>query len=724
MVKQLKFLILLFITCTLHAQERKDITLDDIFSDFKFYPKSVRGINWMNNKGDYSSMQEDANGIYIIRKNIANADIQDTLFATNLFEDIDMVDDYFFTALEDKMLISTQQEKIYRRSSKAFYYLFNRKNGELMPIPTDEKIMQATFSPGNEIVAYVKANNLFLFNPENKITTQITDDGKFNSIINGVADWVYEEEFSFTNAFKWSPDGKKIAYYKFDESRVPVYNMQKWDSLYPSDYQFKYPKAGENNSKVSIWIYNVEDSTHQKIIDSGADGYIPRVYWLPDSRTLSTIKLNRLQNKLSLYHCDLEGNAQLVLSEESDTYVDINFNDHLTYLKDGESFLYTSERSGYKHIYHYTNSGELISQVTSGNWVVDDFFGINETKNMLYFTSTEESPLERHLYSIELSGKNKKMLTDTEGVHKINMNPDFSYFIDVFSNKETPPVTSLHTLPDAKKISVLEDNQELKKKFRDYKFGEKRFFDFAIDDGTKLNGFIIKPADFDKNKQYPLLMFVYGGPGSQEVMNEWGGLRNTWFHYLTQQGYIVACVDNRGTGGRGKGFKHATYGRLGALESEDQIAAAKYLGNLDFIDHSSIAIFGWSYGGYMSSLCILLGNSVFNSAIAVAPVTNWRFYDTIYTERYLKTPQLNPGGYDDYSPINHAEKLNGNFLLIHGTGDDNVHFQNTVEFTEQLVKEGKHFDVFFYPDRNHGIYGGNTYRHLYGMMTNFLMQKN
>jgi len=579
-------------------------------------------------------------------------------------------------------------------------------------------------SPDNTKVAFVKDNNLYYTTLATNITTQVTQDGENNKIINGAADWVYEEEFSMAQAFSWSPDGNKLAFIRFDEREVPEFNMQIWGDLYPEDYVFKYPKAGEKNSEVSIHVYQLDENNTTKM-DAGeeTDIYLPRIYWTGDGNTLAFLRLNRLQNQLDLFHANSRtGASNIVLTETAETYVDMDYNDNLHYLKGNKGFIRTSEKDGFKHIYHHDINGKELRQITSGSWEVTELVGVDERSNKIYFTSTERSPLERHLYVVNLNGKNKQILTPAIGTNRANMSKDFKYFINYHSTASSPVHVTLNHA-SGKEIKVLEDNKELKERIAGLSISEKEFFQFATVDGTMLNAYMIKPADFDESKQYPTLMYVYGGPGSQNVTNAWGGIRDFWHHHLASQGYIVVCVDNRGTGARGRDFKHVTYANLGKHETDDQIAGAKYLGNLAYVDKDRIGIWGWSYGGYMSSLALMLGNDVFKTAIAVAPVTTWRYYDTIYTERYLQTPQLNASGYDDNSPITHVDKLKGNYLLIHGTGDDNVHFQNSVDLVDALIKADKQFDTFYYPNRSHGISGGNTSWHLYNMMTDFIKEK-
>jgi dipeptidyl-peptidase-4 len=716
------FLILFLASVSLQAQALKKVSLEDVFKKNTFAQKSVYGINWMKD-GKYYSSQVNRVGFPTVVKINVTTGAEEAVLLDGRALGLNF-SSYSFNSDESKALVATDVESIYRRSTKGIFYVVDMATGEKQQLMNGEKISYATLSPDNDKVAFVKDNNLYLVELATNQTTQITKDGEWNKIINGAADWVYEEEFSMSQAFSWSPDGKKIAFIRFDETDVPEFNMQLWGPLYPADYRFKYPKAGEKNAEVSIHVYDLASKNIQKV-DAGSekDIYLPRIYWTKDANQLAFIRLNRLQNKLDLFHANATtGSSKLILSEESETYVDLDYNDNLQYLSDGKSFIRTSEKDGYKHIYHHAMDGSLIRQITSGDWEVTELVGVDEKNKKIYFVSAEASPLERNFYVIDFSGKNKKTLTPLAGTHRINMSPDHRFFIDYYSTTEMPQVVTLHE-SSGKLLKSLEENEELKERLKSFALGKKEFFTFPTVDGTALNGYVIKPADFDPNKKYPVLMYVYGGPGSQNVLNSWGGTRDFWHQALVAEGYIVACVDNRGTGARGRDFKHATYANLGKLETVDQIEGAKYFAKQSYIDPSRIGIWGWSYGGYMSSLSLMIGNDVFKTAIAVAPVTTWRYYDTIYTERYLQTPQLNPSGYDDNSPISHVNKLKGNFLLIHGTGDDNVHFQNAVDLVDALIAADKQFETFYYPNRNHGIYGGNTTWHLYSMMTDFLKRK-
>lgn len=704
------------------AQQKKKIGLEDVFKTNTFSQKSVTGINWMKDGQYYSSVKRGVSGPMVVKMNISTGKEENILIdggklGVNFSS-------YSFNSDESKALIASEVEPIYRRSSKAIFHVVDIPGGTAQKLVEGEKIMYATLSPDNDKVAYVKDNNLYFVELASNKITQITSDGKRNQIINGAGDWVYEEEFSLSKAFEWSPDGKQIAFIRFDETEVPEFNMQTWGKLYPEDYRFKYPKAGEKNAEVTIHIF---DLATQKTVKADAgpekDIYLPRIYWTNAPNTLAFIRLNRLQNQLDLLYTNTTtGNTSLVLQEESKTYVDLNYNDDLRFLEGNRGFIRTSEQDGFKHIYHHDFEGKLIKQVTSGNWEVSRLVGIDEKTKKIYYISTEQSPLERNLFVIGMDGKGKKLLCTEKGTYTVNMSRDFKYFIANFSNARQPLYVTLNE-SSGKLVKVLEDNAELKDRLDGFAVSPREFFQFNTVDGSPLNAYMIKPADFDPAKKYPVLMYVYGGPGSQNVTNAWGGTRDFWHQYLSTEGYIVVCVDNRGTGARGRDFKHITYANLGKYETQDQIAGAKYLGTLPYVDASRIGIWGWSYGGYMSSLSLMMGADVFKTAIAVAPVTTWRYYDTIYTERYLQTPQGNAAGYDDYSPITHVNKLKGNLLLIHGTGDDNVHFQNAVDLTDALIKADKQFETMYYPNRNHGISGGNTSWHLYSLMTDFIKRK-
>ena len=707
-----------FLTQCVFAQV-KMIQLEDIWASRTFSQEWVWGINSMNDGIHYSSLNYGENNVYITQYSYETGDSILTILDSKDLNGISF-NDFSFSEDENKILLPTQTESIYRYSTRSNYYVYNRQT-QIAEELSEGKQRLAQFSPDASKVAFVKENNIFIKDIINNTELQITFDGEINKIINGATDWVYEEEFSFDNGMQWNSSGNKIAYYRFNEEKVPEFSMDLFTDLYPSRSQFKYPKAGEINSTIELFIYDLDSKKTVKAnINSEEEFYIPRIKWTLDENVLSVQKMNRHQNQLDFILVDAkDGSSQTIFSENDAAYIDVT--DNLTFLNDGKYFIWTSEKSGYNHIYLYNLNGKQVRQITKGNYDVTDFYGIDESNNTVYFASSERSPMHRDVYAVQLNGKNKKILTNKIGTNSATFSTNFKYFINQYSNANTPYYFSLF---DAKgnEVRMLKDNSNLKNDLAGYALSQKEFFNFKTTEGIDLNGWMMKPYNFDETKQYPVFMYLYGGPGSQQVTDSWGGSNFLWYQMLTQQGYIVACVDNRGTGARGSEFKKCTYQQLGKLETEDQIEANRYLANLPYVDGSRIGIFGWSYGGYMSSLCLLKGADEFKMAIAVAPVTNWRYYDSIYTERYMRTPQENASGYDDNSPINHVEKLKGKYLLVHGSADDNVHYQNTMEMTNALVNANKQFDLFIYPNKNHGIYGGYTRLHLFTKMTNFIKE--
>ncbi|MBT6699450.1 MAG: S9 family peptidase, partial [Flavobacteriales bacterium] len=552
-------------------------------------------------------------------------------------------------------------------------------------------------------------------------TTQITNDGEKNKIINGASDWVYEEEFSLVRSFEWSGDSKTIAYFKFDESDVKEFSMDLFKGgLYPTQEVFKYPKTGEDNSEVTLHLYNLQTKRTRNLKFEKDYEYFPRIKWFDNTNPqLVVYGMNRHQNELDFIITNTNGSNRVLFTETDKYYIDVH--DNLRYLEKQESFIWTSEKNGYNHIYLKSLDG-IETQITNGDWEVTNFYGI-DSEDYIFYSSNESGSIHSTMYKMNINSKLGKgvPMTKTTGTNKIAFSKGMKYFKNSYTDHNTPPSITLHRTSDGDTIKILEDNSDFNETLAEYNLSEKEFFTIETEEGVELNAWMMKPTDFDSKKEYPLYMFLYGGPGSQQVTDSWGWFNYFWYQHLNQLGYIVACVDNRGTGGKGAEFKKMTYQELGKYETIDQINAAKHFGSLNYIDSNRIGIQGWSYGGYMSSLAITKGADVFKMAIAVAPVTNWRYYDNIYTERYMRTPQENASGYDDNSPINHVEKLKGSYLLIHGSADDNVHVQNTMEMISALVKANKQFDLFIYPDKNHGIYGGNTRYHLYKKMTEFIL---
>ena len=715
--KYLAFFCLL--VTTLITAQNKEIALDNIWNDGTFRTESLDALNSMNSGQEYSVLNFDrASGSTTI-------DIYDyktlekvkTLVNSSSLEAIKYFTDYTFSDDESQVLLATNQESIFRRSTLANYFVFNTKTNALTSI-SEAKIQEPTFSPDGKKVAYGLNNNLYIKDIASGKTIQFTKDGEKNKIINGITDWVYEEEFAFVRAFEWNADSNKIAFIRFDETEVPEFSMDVYGkNLYQTQTVFKYPKAGEANAIVSLHVYDLKANSTNKVALGAQFEYIPRIQWTNNPDVLSLQTLNRHQNQLDLiFYNSKTNNTSVVLKEIDNAYVDIT--DNLTFLEDN-SFIWTSEKDGYNHIYHYEKKGKLINQITKGNWEVTNYYGFNKKTETIYYQSVENGSVNRDVYSIKLSGTNKKRLTKETGTNNADFSADFTYFINTFSSVTQPPLYTLNDAVNGYVLKTIKTNSELTKTVSEYKMSKKEFSTININ-GNDLNMWMIKPANFDAKKEYPLFMFQYSGPGSQQVANRWNNANDYWYQMLAQKGYIIACVDGRGTGFKGSDFKKVTQKELGKFEVEDQIEAAKLLGKRNYVDASRIGIWGWSYGSFMSSNALFKGSDVFKMAIAVAPVTSWRFYDSIYTERYMTTPQENASGYDDNSPINHVDKLKGDFLLIHGTGDDNVHVQNTMRMVEALIQADKQFEWMIYPDKNHGIYGGNTRKHLYTKMTNFI----
>ncbi len=723
---------LLFITCILLSaftilapiglSAQTEITVDDLYKKGTFRQNGVYGLVSMEDGVHYTNLNMARNSI--IKYSYETGEKVETLFNADDFklEEFDWILDYVFSSDESKILISVQYEPIYRNSFKAEYYIYTIADKSLVRLSEKGKQQLASFSPNGTKIAFVRENNIYV----KDITTadaaeiQLTKDGEWNKIINGAPDWVYEEEFSYNKAYDWSADGKKIAFLKTDESNVKMFSFIQYGELYPVNYDYKYPKAGEENSKVSLHIVDVATgNTITTDMGDLNDMYIPRLMFTKDPNILAAVKMNRLQNKYELYFVNsTTGSSQVVLTLNDAKYLEIN--DDLTFLDDNKHFIYSHETSGYRHIYLYDMTGKEVKQITSGNWEVTSFYGVDEANGLVYFQAAKTSPLNREIYSIDLEGKNLKLLTPKTGTNEATFSNGFKYFINDWSDANTPGLTTLND-NTGKLIRELETNKSLVKKItEDYQFCKKEFFTFKTEDGTELNGWMIKPAKMKGGKKNPVFMYVYGGPGSQTVTNSWDRDMG-WWQLLAQKGYIIVSVDNRGTGARGKEFRQITYEQLGKYEVLDQIEAAKYLGSQKYVDSERIGIFGWSYGGYMSSLCLTLGAQWFKLGIAVAPVTNWRYYDSIYTERYNGLPQDNAEGYDNNSPINHVKEMKGKFLLVHGTADDNVHFQNSVDLVDKLVEADVTFETMYYPNKDHGIYGGNTRVHLYKKMTNFVL---
>lgn len=708
----------------LNAQDKK-IDLADIWQKNTFGQEYLEALRSLNNGEEYAVLNFDRaeRNITIDAYSYKTGEKTKTILASKEIPNLNYFQSYEFNADETAVLLSQELEGIYRHSRKGIYFVYDLNSKSLKQIHP-EKISEPHFSPDGKKVAFSFDNNLYVKDLTSDKTTQITRDGKRNQIINGTTDWVYEEEFAFTKAYQWSTDSKKIGFLKFDESQVPemsmdIYGNSPQTQLYPEAYQFKYPKAGDPNSVVSLHIYDLTTDQSKEIKFQKDYEYIPRILWTNDANILSVQLMNRHQNELDLVFVNTKDySTKTILNEKDKNYIDIT--DDLTFLKDN-SFFWTSERDNWNHIYHYDKTGKLIRQITKGNWEVTNYYGFDENKGRVYYQSTENGNTNRDVYAIDLKGKNKLRLSDKTGTNRADFSKNFKYFINTFNNTETPNLFSVHESSNGKLVRIIEDNQVLKDKLKEYQLSQKELTTISIN-GNELNMWMIKPTDFDPNKKYPLFLYQYSGPGSQQVSNSFYSANDYWHQMLADEGYIVACVDGRGTGFKGADFKKVTQLQLGKYEVEDQIAVAEKLGKENYIDADRIGIWGWSYGGFMSSNALLQAPEVFKMAIAVAPVTSWRFYDTVYTERFMTTPQENPAGYDENSPISHVANLKGKLLLVHGSADDNVHVQNTMQMIEALIQANKQFDWLIYPDKDHGIYGGNTRFHLYQKMTDYILE--
>ena len=721
MKSKLAFVLFLFVCFSAVAQQK--LSVEEIYSG-AFRPETMDELFAMKNTNQYTVLNFDraTRSSQIDLYDFATLKKVNTIIDTKSFPELaDGIDSFVFSKDEKQVLLANNSNQIFRYSFTANFFLYNLDTKKLTKIL--EQVQQPTFSPDGTKIGFAKENNLFIYDIASQKTTQVTTDGIKNSIINGITDWVYEEELAFVRAYDWSADSKKLAFIRFDETEVPEFSMNIFKKeLYPTVETFKYPKAGEKNAIVSLLLYDIASNSSKAIdLSNYNDFYIARIKWTNDANVLSAQILNRHQDNLDLLFIDgTTAISKVVLNEKDKAYIDVT--DNLTFLKDN-SFIWTSEKDGFNHIYSYDKTGKLKNQVTKGNWEVTAFYGFDEKNKTIYYQSVENGSTIRDVYKIGLDGKNKVKLSQQVGTNSATFSPNFQFFINSFSSSSQPTITTLNSTNDGKQIQSIIDNKTLAEKVKKYNLPTKEFFELTTDKGNKLNAWMIKPTDFDANKKYPVFMYQYSGPGSQQVDNKWNTANDYWFMMLAQQGYIVACVDGRGTGFKGAAFKKCTQNQLGKLEVEDQIDAAKVIGNYSYVDKTRIGIFGWSYGGFMSSNCLFKGADVFKMAIAVAPVTNWRFYDSIYTERYLQTPQENASGYDDNSPINFVSKLKGNFLLIHGSADDNVHVQNSMQMIEALVQANKQFDWAIYPDKNHGIYGGKTRIQLYNKMTTFIKEK-
>ena len=688
----------------------QEITLNKIHSGY-YRTEFIYGINSMNDGEHYTVLEKDG----IVKYSYKTGKKIETILEAK-------IQDYTFSHDESKVLVLNEQQPIYRHSFLGKYHVVNlSKNGKITALNNGNWVQEPKFSPDGRFVAFISGNNLYYQDLSSEKITQITFDGEKNKIINGLADWVYEEEFGHADMYQWTKNSESLVFVKFDESQVKEMNMQVFNgNLYPQDFRFKYPKAGEENSKVSVYTYDLKLNKSTQInLANFETYYIPQVFQTAQPNEIAIATSNRHQNKLEIIKINTKSySTKKILTETDAAWIETD-NLSLEFLEDN-SFLWASERDGFRHFYWYTPDGKLKKQITKGNWEITDYYGFSPKNSEILVQTTEKGSTNRVVSKINIKTGKKQIVSESNGTNSADFSKSFQYFINTHSSAEQPNTYTLRDF-NGKTLRELQNNNSALKKLQSDGFAAKEFFQIPNKNGDQMNAWMIKPKDFSPNKKYPVLMYQYSGPGSQQVSNAWDSRNTIWFNLLAQKGYIVLCVDGRGTGYRGTKYKKATYKNLGKYEIEDQIAAAQWIGSQSFVDAGRIGIFGWSFGGYMASLAMTKGSDVFKVGIAVAPVTTWRYYDTIYTERYLQTPQENPQGYDENSPINFADLMKGKYLLIHGTADDNVHYQNAVEMAEALIQKNKEFEFMTYPDKNHGIYGGNTRLHLYQKMTDFIL---
>ena len=714
MKKFIQLVMCLFFANSVVAQQ---IQLDDVTSGV-YRPKSVKAMRPLADGESYAQISED--GKRIEKCSFKNGAVVGTLFDISTARNVRLEEfsDYIMSPDEQNILIETESKQIYRNSCVATYYIYNVRNNTLAPLSNGGPQECPKFSPDGNVIGFVRGGNLFLVKLLfNNAESQVTKDGEENKVLNGKADWVYEEEFTMNRAFDFSANSQMVAWMRFDETEVPTYTIAKYDGTADN---YKYPLAGQKNPKVTVHTFDIKSRVVREVKIANDYEYIPRIQFTDVADKLMVLTLNRHQDQLDFYLADARSTtSNMILRETTDCYVEQTAYENISFKN--PQFVLLSERDGYRHMYLYdTQTGQLKKQLTSGAFEVTDYYGQDATGKYFYFASNEGSPLEQYIYRVDASGKRTK-LTDEKGYHSARFSKGCNYFVHTYSNLTTPPVVNICNA-SGKKLKTIEDNAELKAKLAEFRLGSVELFSFKTADNVELNGWMVKPAGFNAGKKYPVLMYQYSGPGNQQVHNSYtnGFMGNLiWEQRMAQKGYVVVCVDGRGTGGRGADFQRSTYKKMGTLESRDQAEAAAYLATLPFVDKERIAIWGWSFGGFNTIMSLCEGRGLFRCGVAVAPVTDWRYYDSAYTERYMRTPQENPTGYDS-SPLHRYQNFKGDLLIVHGTADDNVHYQNTADFAEALVQAGIQFDMQVYTDRNHNISGGNTRNHLFKRIENYL----
>lgn len=708
--------ILTIFSLSFNCFSQKTISIENIYKDYRFEAKNLSGFIFL--KDGYSYAERFYNNIIV--KDIVTGEQKDILLDFNQIKsEIGSYSKFQISNNEEKILLATETENLYRSSSKSFYYVWDHVSSKLTPVLKSTKQQNPSFSPNDQKLAFVAENNLYIKDLKSGKLDQITADGKANMIVNGLPG-MYDGEFAQFKAYEWSADGQYLAFIRLDESGVPDFSINYFNNeAYPTTKAHKYPKVGEHVSIVSIYVYNLATKTSKKIeIPIESDDYIPRITWTKDNYHLCVTWLNHKQNELRLYMADSQtGKVRQMYKETNTSYIDCNFS--LIFLENGSEYLWSSEKDGYNHLYVYDLKGNMVHQLTKGSWDVTKVYGYDAKRGLVYYQAAKNSPMQKEVYSVNINGENTDIIAATPGTNDVQFTGNYEYYVLEYSNINRPPIYTLYENSGARNRD-LETNNLLTQYQLDYMTQTVRFFNFKTSEDISLNGWIIMPPNMDTLKKYPVFMYQYSGPNDQQVTDEWKGNNYWWFQLLAQHGYIVACVDGRGTGARGEAFRKITYKQMGKYETIDQIEAAKYLSKLPYIDASRIGIYGHSFGGFIAALCILKGNDVFKTAIAVAPVTDWRWYYLVYAERYMQTEKENPDGYKDNSPINFADRLKGNLLLIHGTADDIVHFQNSIELSKALIQANKQFESFYYPNGNHSLYGGNANLHLHQKMTDYI----
>lgn len=705
-----KFLLTLTVLAAFQNISAQEITLDKIYSGY-YRGKGIAGITSMKNGENYLVIEQGGIAKYSYKTSQKEGNLVDGNFES-----------YEFSDDESKILLLKESQPIYRHSFLGVYDVKDLKSGKTLSLNEGKPVQEPRFSPDATKISFIVDNNLFYQDLNSGKITQITEHGIKNKVLNGLADWVYEEEFGHARLYEWTKNSADILFVKLVETDVPeIYIPIYGKSLYPNEMRYKYPKAGEKNSVASAHIYHLADGKKSKVnLDNFKNYYIPNVFQTANPDEIVLVTSQRTQNASDVLKVNTKtGQATKLFTESDDKWIDTD-NVTLEFLEDN-SFLWASERDGFRHLYWYDKDGKLKKQVTKGNWEVTEYYGYNPKSQEIFVQTTEKGSINKVVSKINIQNGKSQLISNADGNNSANFSKNYNYFIET-SSTAAKPYNYILKDGNGKQLKELQNNDDQLKKLQADNFSVKEFITIPNTAGDQMNAWIIKPKNFDPNKKYPLFMYQYSGPGSQQVANSWDNGNALWFEMLAQKGYIIACVDGRGTGFKGAKFKKVTYKNLGKYEIEDQIAAAKWLGNQKYIDKTRIGIFGWSFGGYMASLAMTKGADVFKTGIAVAPVTNWRYYDSVYTERFLLTPQENPAGYDENSPTTYANLLKGKFLLIHGTADDNVHFQNSMEFSEALIQHKKQFEFMAYPDKNHGIYGGQTRPQLYQKMTDFILE--